>query len=504
MASPIINSHFRDPANRGHLDGADATGQAGASSCGAEIVIYLRFDGACIGEARFEASGSSAIIAAGSATTTRLRGMAWQKAAAISPDAVIEMLTDDSGDCPPALVQAADFTIEALHAAFENAVSRGTFPRDGATDSNVVLVAMSGGVDSSTACLLLKNAGRDVIGMTMRLWRNAATGDEDGISCCSPQAIRDARAVCHRLGLPHLTVDYREAFEREVVDYFVREYLRGRTPNPCAHCNGSFRFPALVELGDRMGAANIATGHYARVVERGGRLLIGRGNDREKDQSYMLWGISQTLLERVRFPLGEVQKAETRELAREGGLPVHDRKESQDVCFIPDDDYRRFLVSRLGDGSDALPGAGDIIDNDGNRLGSHGGFMNYTIGQRRGLGVSAPEPLFVLSIDAGSNVVVVGARDELAVVSLQITGINCFLLPEEISAVDVQVRYNSPALTGAVISKESSMAEEPRHEVGQRWEIGLDEPAYGVAPGQSAVLYHDDVVVAGGVITSTG
>ena len=360
---------------------------------------------------------------------------------------------------------------------------------------------MSGGVDSSTACLLLHEAGSRVIGVTMRLWSDPdcetmASGDSlPAAGCCSPDAIRDAREVCHSLGLPHLTVDYRDDFADTVVDDFVSEYLAGRTPNPCTRCNGYFRFPELERLADHLGAAKIATGHYACMeeVHRAARegteedvAFLARGRDRAKDQSYMLWSIPPGILPRLEFPLGGLTKQETRALARRAGLSVHARPESQDVCFIPDDDYRRFLRARGRE----LPGEGDIVDTRGKLLGKHRGYIDYTVGQRRHLGVSAPEPLYVLATEPGVNLVVAGSHDELALTRLRIGQINTFIPAGEIpgEGLSVQIRYNSGPVPVRV-----------REGAGE-WLLELETPVYGVAPGQSAVIYDGELLIAGGVI----
>jgi tRNA-specific 2-thiouridylase len=251
-----------------------------------------------------------------------------------------------------------------------------------------------------------------------------------------------------------------------------------------------------VALAERLGTSKVATGHYAHLVENGGRMFIARAADGAKDQSYMLWGINPPLLERLEFPLGDIRKDETRRIAREAGLTVHDRPESQEVCFIPDDDYRRFVRSRAagsGRGS-LLPGEGEIVDEDGTRLGFHKGFIDFTVGQRHGLGVSAPEPLYVLRTEPEKNQVVAGRRHQLEVRHLTVSGLNSFVEPGRLAGdtLSVQVRYNSkPAAVKKV------------EETGDRWRIELEEPLYGVAPGQSAVLYNDDIMLAGGVIEGT-
>jgi tRNA-specific 2-thiouridylase len=514
MHVSAINEHFQHPYKRGEVPGADGAGSAGDPGCGARITVFLRFEGRRIGEAAYTASGSKAVIACGSMLATMLEGMTWKQAAAIPPAAIAVSLAGAEGLREVladriagrqlrrgSLTQAAEFAIEALHGALEDALLHDRFPIESAVRPGRVLVAMSGGVDSSVACLLLERARRDVIGVTMRLWSDPECEiADDGLSCCSPRAIRDARAVCQDLGLPHITMDLRAHFEKTVVEYFTSEYLGGRTPNPCTRCNAGFRFPALAELAGRLGAATLATGHYARIVESEGTLLIARGSDNAKDQSYMLWGLEPSLLGWLEFPLGEMEKTATRELARRASLPVHDSPESQEVCFIPDDDYRRFIASRLNADGRKPPGAGDIVNREGNLLGRHSGFINYTIGQRRGLGVSAPEPLYVLSTDAARNLLVVGGRDELAVDRLSIGSVNTFLPEAGVAAEKAQVRYNSPPIAACVDQYQSSGSAGVYRRPSRVWDVRLKAPAYGVAPGQSVALYRGDALVGGGVI----
>lgn len=484
----LLLDHFHNPRNAGELPGADGRGGAGDPGCGVVIKFFINFDAGNLAEARFQASGSSAAIAAGSLITEIITGRSWQEAARL-PSATIEAaLSGDSERGGESIRKAAFFAVESLHAALEDAIGRGTFPKAKEIHENSVLVAMSGGVDSSTACLLERNAGRDVVGVTMRLWSDPSCEDVESPSCCSPEAIHGAREVCHGLGLPHLTVDYTETFAAVVVDDFVGEYMAGRTPNPCARCNGRFRFHELILLAARLGAAQVATGHYVRLRQSGGdgRLIV-RGADQAKDQSYMLWGIKPALLERLDFPLGELSKDDSRNLAREAGIAAHNRPESQEVCFIPDDDYRRFLRSRAVE----LPGAGDIVDAAGDRLGSHGGFIDYTVGQRHGLGVSAPEPLYVLRTVPEENLVVAGSRAELAVSTLVIGQVNSFVPADELLGISlmIQPRYNAPAVPGRIVE-----------DFRGSWRLELDQPVHGIAPGQSAVIYDDQILMAGGVI----
>jgi tRNA-specific 2-thiouridylase len=339
-----------------------------------------------------------------------------------------------------------------------------------------VAVAMSGGVDSAVALLA---AGLDAIGVTLRLWLDPA-GPSAERACCSPDAVLAARATCHSLGIPHVTLDLREEFRRAVVTPFVRGYGRGDTPNPCIACNGGFRFAELLAFAKGAGAARLATGHYARVVEHRGRLLLARGADAAKDQSYMLARLDPRLLERVWFPLGEQTKDETRARARAASLAVAERTESQEACFLAGGDYRDFLARQ------GLNGAGPIVDQEGRELGRHDGVWRFTPGQRKGLGVSGPQPLYAISGDPGTQTLVVGPRS--ALVRTSVTARGRLFVP--IDRAQAKLRYRSPALPAAV------------EQTARGFRLALDEPAYGVAAGQAAVLYEDDVVVGSGVITS--
>jgi tRNA-specific 2-thiouridylase len=338
-------------------------------------------------------------------------------------------------------------------------------------------VAMSGGVDSAVALL---EAGPHAIGVTLRLWLDPAGPDAER-ACCSPEAVLAARATCHRLGLPHVTLDLREEFRRAVVEPFVRGYARGETPNPCIRCNGGFRFAELLAFANRAGAARLATGHYARIVRHRDRLLLGRASDAHKDQSYMLARLDPRFLDRLWFPLGEQTKDATRAQAAAAGLEAASRAESQEACFLAGGDYREFLA-RHGVSS----GDGPIVDEEGRELGRHDGVWRFTPGQRRGIGVAAPEPLYALRSDARTNTLVVGPRAALACSVVEARG----RLHVPVARVQAKLRYASPALEARV---------EP---TGTGFRLHLDEPAYGVAPGQAAVLYEGDAVVGCGLLTS--
>ena len=366
------------------------------------------------------------------------------------------------------MVGGEPLAVEALAAAVGQ-VFRAAPERDR------VVVAMSGGVDSAVALL---RTGPGALGVTLRLWQ-----DPDGPSaeraCCSTEAVAAARATCHALGRPHVTLDLRGEFREAVVTPFADGYAAGDTPNPCARCNGGFRFDELVAFAERAGASELWTGHYARVVERDGMRLVGRSADPEKDQSYMLAAVDPALLERVRFPLGGQTKTQTRTEAAAAGLAAARRAESQEACFLGGDDYRSFLERQGVHGE-----VGEIVDRDGVAVGSHAGHWRYTAGQRRGLRLETGRMLYVLGTDAASNTVTVGPHEALAVSTIQAVG----RLHVPVSRADVKVRHRSEPVRASV---------EP---TADGFRLELDEPAFAVARGQFAVLYDTDAVVGAGAI----
>jgi tRNA-specific 2-thiouridylase len=336
---------------------------------------------------------------------------------------------------------------------------------------------MSGGVDSAVALL---RAAPNAVGVTLRLWLDPQGPDAER-ACCSPAAVIAARETCHRLGLPHVTLDLREEFRRAVVAPFVRGYARGATPNPCIGCNGGFRFAELLAFARHAGAERLSTGHYARVVPYGDTRLLGRGAAADKDQSYMLARLDPARLDRVSFPLGDQDKAATRAEAERAGLAVARRPESQEACFLAGDDYRSFLERQ---GLESRTGS--IEDEAGRELGRHEGFWRFTAGQRRGLGVVAAQPLYVLGTRPSANAVVVGPRDALARRRVTARG----RLYADVERVEAKLRYRSPAVAATVTRR------------ARGFELELDEAAYGVAAGQAAVLYDGDAVVGCGTVTS--
>ncbi len=342
---------------------------------------------------------------------------------------------------------------------------------------------MSGGVDSSLAAALLAEKGHRVIGLTMKLFCHQQQ-DRDR-SCCSLDSIDSARQAADLLGIPHYVIDCRRVFQEKVVDYFVSEYRKGRTPNPCVECNRHVKFGALLEKALSLGCSKLATGHYARVVRRSGRPVLARGADEHKDQSYFLWPLNQRQLEHALFPLGGMTKMQVRDKAKTLGLAAAHRPESQEICFLSGP-YPEFLKNRFRQ----IPG--DIVDTEGRVLGRHRGIAHYTIGQRQGLGIALGRPAYVLKIDAEQNRVVVGENRQLFVDGCLVQGVN-WILPPPLRAArfEVRIRYRHPgaAATVRLLSKNSM-------------EIRFHEPQRAVTPGQSAVLYRGRLVAGGGIIAA--
>jgi tRNA-specific 2-thiouridylase len=366
---------------------------------------------------------------------------------------------------------------------------------------NTIAVAMSGGVDSSTVAAMLRAEGRNVIGLTMQLWNQRRLAGHKGMPesvqgrCCSLDDVYDARRVAETIGIPYYVVNHEARFERDVVRPFVQEYLSGRTPIPCSLCNNHLKFDQLLTVAQQIGADAVATGHYAGVEfdERRSRWLLKRPTDRSKDQTYFLFGLTQEQLSRTLFPLGGMTKPEVRELARKHGLALAGKPDSQEICFVPGGDYKNFLDAYLAEQGESFPDtAGELVTTDGRVIGEHSGIHNFTVGQRKGLGVATGSPLYVLQIKGNTREVIVGDQENLYSRTLVTRRIN--LIPiDDLNApmrVAVKIRHRHEA-AAAIIEKTGS----------DEILVTFDEPQRAITPGQAAVFYDGESVVGGGWIS---
>jgi tRNA-specific 2-thiouridylase len=452
-----FEEHLRHPVGRGRVPAHD--GAAGGAACGDLVRIGVAVDGDRVVDAGFEASGCGAAVAAGSAAVELVRGEAVLDAARVGTHAISGAL----GGLSPGKLHAAELAADALARALGRAVAA-----DGAApiDPERTLVAMSGGVDSAVAAL---RSGPDAVTVTLELWRDPANDAER--SCCSASAVRGARAIAHGMGLAHFTVDLRDEFRAGVVEPWLAEHAAGLTPNPCVRCNGAVRLDAMLAFADRVGAATLTTGHYARRTPGG---LLRLAADPAKDQAYMLAALSRETLARLRFPLGDLDKAQVRALAAEHELPVASKPDSQDLCFLAGTGRAAFLARHGGLGE--LPG--DIVDVAGRVVGRHGGAHRFTVGQRRGLEVGgAPAPLYVVRTDTGANTVTVGPRAALATTGVRVRDARLHAPASEVRAV--KLRYRAPAVPCTLRGDT----------------IELPEPVDGPAPGQTAVFLRGDAVL---------
>jgi tRNA-specific 2-thiouridylase len=351
-----------------------------------------------------------------------------------------------------------------------------------------IAVAMSGGVDSAVAAALLVEQGHEVIGLTMNLWPSWLKEPQGSVqTCCGVSAIDDARATARILGILHYVLNLREAFERAVIDYFCDEYARGRTPNPCIACNQEIKFRVLLEKVKGLGCDALATGHYARIArdDRSGRYLLLRAADTAKDQSYVLYGLTQPQLARVRFPVGDLRKDETRAIARRLSLPVADKAESQEICFVPTGHYSDVVAARRP----AAAQEGPIVDREGAQVGTHEGIVRYTVGQRRGLGLSGGVPRYVVGVDAARNALVVGEAADLLRSRLRLERVNWIVPPPPPSHVTVRVRHASADVPAAISVLPDGGVE-----------VAFQSPQRAAAPGQAVAFYDGERVLGGGTI----
>lgn len=354
-----------------------------------------------------------------------------------------------------------------------------------------VLVAMSGGLDSSVVAMMLHNEGYEVVGITMKTWDYATSGgSKKTTGCCSLDDINDARQMAVTLGFPHYILDIRGEFGDYIIDNFVEEYIAGRTPNPCVLCNTHIKWEALLKRADKLGCDFIATGHYAQVRQENGRYVVSKGLDEAKDQSYVLWGLSQESLARTIFPLGKYRKADIRKMALDSGFEeIAKKSESYEICFVPDNDYRGFLKRKV-EGLEEKVKGGKFVSTTGEVLGEHEGYPFYTIGQRKGLNVAAGHPLYVTKIEVETNTVVLGTKEELDRQEMMVRGINLVKydsLPPDMEVL-TKVRYKHPGAMSRI------------NQVGDKVKVEFYEKVSAIAPGQSAVFYEGNDLLGGGFI----
>ena len=470
MDPEAFAEHLLHPSGLGHEPAGGHAGAAGGSLCGDLIRISVAVAGDRVTGAGFAASGCGALTAAGSAAVMLLEGAHVLDAARIAPATIAAELGGLSPGKLHAADLAADATASALGAAVRAAAAVPYAERR-------TLVAMSGGVDSAVAALLVSRAGREAVGVTVELWRDPE--NDASASCCSASAVRAARALAHGLGMPHFTLDLRPEFRAGVVDPWLADHAAGLTPNPCVRCNGGVRLDAMLDYAGRLGAADLATGHYARTTADG---LLRAAGDPAKDQSYMLAALDPATVGRLRFPLGSLKKPEVRALAAEAELPVAGQADSQDLCFLAGTGRAAFLARHGG----LVDRPGDIVDAGGAVVGRHAGHHGYTVGQRKGIGVAAAEPLYVLRTDAGANTVTVGPRAALRTDRVRV---RAALLHRPGAEVDrVKLRYRAPAVPCRVAGDVAAGAHEGLV-------LELLEPVDGAAPGQAACLLRGDAVV---------
>jgi tRNA-specific 2-thiouridylase len=445
--------------------------------------MSVRVEGDRVVETGFEASGCAAVRAAGSAAAELVEGMQALTAALVSP----EVVSKELGGLAPSHMHAAELTCDALHRALGSAARDGDIEVVRPATGTRTLVAMSGGVDSAAAAQLALDAGEDVVAVTLELWSDPAGDGEQ--SCCSPQAVRGARGLAQRMGIPHFTLDLRDRFRGDVVDDFLAGYAGGATPNPCVRCNGLVRFDSMVELADRLGAARLTTGHYARIEQDDDGPVIRAAVDPLKDQSYVLARVTTDTLRKIGFPLGGYVKPDVRELARRAGLSVADKPESQDLCFLAGTGQQAFVERH---GSAAMQGAeGDIVDSDGQVLGHHDGHHRFTVGQRRGIRVAADQPLYVLAKDARRNRIVVGPREQLATTTVKLGAGRLHRSSDEVDAV--RLRYQG-AVLGCTVDSDLPAGDH------QGLTLELEREVAAPAPGQVACLMRGEHVIGWALI----
>ncbi|MBV9817487.1 MAG: tRNA 2-thiouridine(34) synthase MnmA [Solirubrobacterales bacterium] len=481
MDAEAFEHHLTSPQGADHVPAGARTVHAEGGACGDALTFSVAIDRGRVTDAGFSARGCGATTAAASVAVTLIRGRSILDVARIGPATI----ADELGGLHPGKLHAAELAADGLHRAL------GAAARAGAAlpiDPTATLVAMSGGVDSAVAAHLVAASGAPTVAVTLELWADRENDAER--SCCSASAVAQARALAHRMGLAHLTIDLRDEFRTGVVEPFIAGYAAGETPNPCVGCNGHVRLDAMLALADRLGCARLATGHYARTAERDSSdgPLLRTAADPAKDQTYMLAGLDPGSLDRMRFPLGELRKPEVRRLAAQARLAVADKADSQDLCFLAGTDRARFLARHGGLGD----APGEIVDASGQVLGRHLGQHRFTVGQRRGLGLPAADgPRFVLDKDAPGRRVVVGPREALRTRRVAVRGARLHRRGERVDRV--KLRYRSSPVAARV----AGAPEAGRH---RSLRLELSDPVEGAAPGQLACLMDGELVVGWGTI----
>lgn len=480
MSQELFESYLRDASRLGPVEEGAFTGAAGGAACGDLSRVSLVIEDGIVERVSFDAEGCGATRAATAAVAEMVDGEPVLEAARIGIDEVDGAI----GGLTPAKRHAAQLAADALHRALARAAA--SSQRLAESNGQRVLVAMSGGVDSAVAALLEREQGAEVVGVTLKLWADPET---DGAkACCSPEAVLGARSLALSLGIPHLTLDLEEQFRRRVVAEFVSGYAAGTTPNPCIACNGEVRIAAMVDLATRLGATHLVTGHYARIIEDGDGPLLAAASDENKDQSYMLAALPPGILERVKFPLTELTKPEVREIAARHDLAVAKKPESQDLCFLSGQGKGDFLRRHGG----LREREGDLLDRSGKAIGRHRGHHNFTVGQRRGIGGGAKEPLYVLSTNALANTVTVGPRRDLMARTVQLHNAVLHRVGGSVDAV--RLRYRSQPVPAAVSATDTG--------AHAKLEVALGEDFAGISPGQTAVLLAGEAIVGHGTIAA--
>jgi tRNA-specific 2-thiouridylase len=490
LSSTAIN-HFTNPRNVGVVSNYNGHGRAGnLKNCGDTIDIYLKVLKGEIKEISFQAQGCPASIASASATTTLAKNKSLDEATLIDASQIEKLL----GGLPENKRTCSNLGSLALQRAIEDYISHHLKTVAIPKKSNRVAVAMSGGVDSSLAAAMLVEQGYQVIGITMRLYDQSIgnrfqPNTKKSSNCCSVSDINDARQVAIQLNIPHYVADFRSQFKSKVIEVFCQQYLKGKTPNPCIDCNREIKFTIFRQLAGHLGANYIATGHYVNIIRDRytNQYLVKKAVDTSKDQSYMFWDASQEVLSTLLTPLGKQTKSQTRCRARELKLAVASKNESQDICFVPDGDYVSFLAQNLK----YTPKPGPILDFSGRIIGTHKGIHNYTVGQRRKLGISNSEPLYVFKVNSVDNSLVVGNRHQVSINHLIAGKINFIAFNELEKPTDFQVkyRYNMEPVAATITSLGKNKVK-----------VSFAKPVMAAAPGQSIVFYQGDILVGGGII----